>query len=78
MKSITIKVCQSNESAKHLSQIEEMITHYGNVQLVVEKCLNRCSFCEETPYVLLNNGVEFGDDMDELLTAIEERIKRIR
>lgn len=78
MKAILIKVCESNESAKQISRIEEIVSRYDNVQIVVEKCLNRCSFCEDTPYVLVNNGIEFGDDLDELLAAIEESIQRFR
>ncbi len=74
MKPILIKVCQSNESAKYKEQLVNMISQYEKVELVVEHCLNRCSFCDDTPYVLINNGVEFGDDISELLENIEDTI----
>lgn len=78
MKPIMIKVCESNESAKNLEQIRQLLAPYENIQLVVEECLNRCSFCEDIPYVLINNGVEFGDDMAELMENIMDVVSSLR
>lgn len=78
MRPILIKVCHSNESAKYVAQLLEIASKYENVKLVTEECLNRCSFCEDTPYVLINNGVEFGDDMAELLANINETLASYR
>lgn len=78
MKPIVIKVCQSNECAKYQDQLERVLTSYEPIDLVMENCLNRCSFCENTPYVLINNGVEFGDDMDELFENIEDTLRTLR
>lgn len=77
MKPITIKVCGSNESAKYKEQILQILAPYEHTELLVEKCLNRCSFCEDTPYVLINNGVEFGDDITELLENIEDTVSSL-
>lgn len=78
MKPVIIRICMNNEAAKHKEKIEKIVTQYGQVEIVIEQCLNRCSFCEDLPYLLLQNGVEFGDDIDELCTAIEEAVQNLR
>lgn len=75
MKTITIKICKSNEAAKYEAKIQEVASKFTQVHIVIEECLNRCSFCEDMPYVLIQNRVEFGDDMNELYEAIEESLR---
>lgn len=78
MKTIIIKICANNEAARNVNKIKEITSQYEPVNIVFEECLNRCSFCEDMPYVIIQNGIEFGDDMDELCTAIEETLQSYR
>lgn len=78
MKPIVIKVCQSNEVAQHVQKLQELALLHDSIHVEIEKCLNRCSFCEDMPFVLLNNGVEFGDTVEELMEEIVESITTIR
>jgi len=74
MKTFVISVCKSNESGKNIHLIKNLIADYEHVELKIEECLNRCSFCEDTPYVMINQGIEFGDDLMELLDNIKSEI----
>lgn len=78
MKPVLIKACCNNECMRHRSRIEQLLTQFEKVEFMVEDCLGRCRVCEETPYVLVNQRLEFGDDMEELLEAIHESITEIQ
>jgi|GEM_PF-4154189 len=68
-----IRICEDNKAMSIKDQLTEEAHAYG-YEIVTAQCLNRCAFCDETPYVLVGSRVVFGDDVSELLEALKEAL----
>ena len=68
-----IRICEDNAAFN----IKDKIADEGHVrgyETITAHCLNRCAFCDDTPYVLVGSRVVFGDDVSELLEELEEAL----
>lgn len=70
---LTVKFCPCN-SGEDLHELKNHLKQLSNVDVVEKRCLNYCGQCLVQPFALINGKNVVGNNVDELLTNIEETI----